>query len=44
MFNAFESKYAVEFRTTHGHNKKCGFDTEGFVPVVSLYGVVGLPP
>ena len=41
MFNDFVSTYAVEFRTTYGNNKICGFDTEGLIPVVSLCGVLG---
>ena len=41
MFNAFVSTCEVAFLTTHGQNKKCGFDTEGFVPVYGLCGVVG---
>ena len=43
MFNAFVSTCAVAFRTTHGQNKTRKCDTEGFVPVASLYGVVGSP-
>ena len=43
MFNIFVSTCAVAFRTTHGQNKTRKCDTEGFVPVASLYGVVGLP-
>ena len=43
MFNVFVSTCAVAFRTTHGQNKTRKCDTEGFVPVASLYGVVGSP-
>ena len=43
MFNVFVSTYAVAFRTTHGQNKTFKCYTEGFVPVASLYGVVGSP-
>ena len=43
MFNVFVSTCAIAFRTTHGQNKTRKCDTEGFVPVASLYGVVGLP-
>ena len=43
MFNVFVSTCAVAFRTTHGQNKTHKCDTEGFVPVASLYGVVGSP-
>ena len=32
---------AVAFHTTHGQNNTLKCDTEGFVPVASLYGVVG---
>ena len=34
---------AVAFRTTHGHNNTRKYDTEGFVPIESLNGVVGSP-
>ena len=34
---------AVSFRTTNGKNKTRECDIEGFVPVTSLFGVVGLP-
>ena len=43
MRNVFFSTCAVAFRTTHGQNKTRKCDTEGFVPVASLYGVVGSP-
>ena len=43
MFNVFVSTCAVAFRTTHRQNKTCKCDTEVFVPVASLYGVVGSP-
>ena len=43
MFKAFVPTCAVGFRTTHGKNKTRKFDIEGFVPVASLNGVVGLP-
>ena len=36
-------KLAVDFRTTHGKNKKRKCDIAGFVPVASLCGVVGSP-
>ena len=41
MFNVFVSTCAIAFRTTHGQDKTRKYDTEGFVPVASLYGVVG---
>ena len=43
IFNAFVSIYAVDFRTTHGQNNTHKCDTEGFVPVASLCGVVVSP-
>ena len=43
MFNVFVLTCAVAFRTIHEQNKTCKYDTEGFVPVASLYGVVGSP-
>ena len=43
MFNEFVPTCEVAFRTTHIKNKICWFDTEGFVPVSSLCGVVGSP-
>ena len=43
MFNVFVSTCTVAFRTTHGQNNTHKCDTEGFVPVASLYGVVGSP-
>ena len=43
MFNVLVSTCAVDFRTTHGQNKTRKCDTEGFVPVANLYGVVGSP-
>ena len=43
MFNAFLSTCAVALRTTHGQNNTRKCDTEGFVPVASLNGVVGSP-
>ena len=42
MFKVFVSTYDVAFRTTYWKNKTRNYDTEGFVPVVSLCGVVGL--
>ena len=42
-FNDFVSTCAVYFRTRHGQNKTHMFDTEGFLPVESLCGVVGSP-
>ena len=42
IFNAFVSTCVVAFCTTHKHNKTCEFNTEGFVPVASLCGVVYL--
>ena len=41
IHNAFAPTCAVAFRTTHGQNKTCIFENEGFVPVDSLCGVVG---
>ena len=38
MFNVFVSTCAVAFHTTHGQNKTRKYDTEGLVPVASLYG------
>ena len=43
MFNVFVSMCAVAFFTTHEQNNTRKCDTEGFVPVASLCGVVGLP-
>ena len=43
MFNGFVSTYTVDFNTTDGKNKTIRFDTEDFVPVTSLCGVVGSP-
>ena len=43
IFNSFVSTCAIVFRTTYGKNTTRRFDTEGFVPVDSLYGVVGPP-
>ena len=43
IFHAFVSTCAIAFSTTHWRNKTCGFDTDSFVPVSSLCGVVGLP-
>ena len=43
IFNVFVSTCAVAFRTTHGQNKTRKCDTKSFVPVASLYGVVGSP-
>ena len=34
---------AVAFRTTYGQNNTRKCDTEGFIPVESLNGVVGSP-
>ena len=33
----------VDFCTTHGQNKTCKCNTDGFVPVASLNGMVVLP-
>ena len=41
IFNAFLLMFAVGFRTTHVKNNMRKCDTEGFVPVSSLCGVVG---
>ena len=41
MFKAFVSTCAFAFRKTHRQNKIRRFDTEGFVLVSSLCGVVG---
>ena len=43
MFNAFFSTCAVSFRTINGQNNTRKCDTEGFVSVASLCGVVGSP-
>ena len=43
IFNAFVSTGAVTFHTTHGQNNMHNCDTEGFVPVASLCGVVASP-
>ena len=43
IFNTFVLTCEVAFRTTHEKKMKSLFDTEGFVPVDSLCGVVGLP-
>ena len=43
MFNNFSPMCAVSFHTTHGQNKTRKYDTEGFVPVASLSGMVGFP-
>ena len=43
ILNVFVSTCAVAFRTTHGQNKTRKCDTECFVTVASLCGVVGLP-
>ena len=43
MLKGFVSACTVAFCTTHGNNKTCGFYTESFVPVASLFGVVGSP-
>ena len=43
MFNLFVSTCAIYLRKTHGQNNTRNCDTEGFVPVASLCGVVGLP-
>ena len=37
----FLSTFAVDLRTTHRKNNTHKCDTEVFVPVASLYGVVG---
>ena len=41
IFNDFLSTCAVYFPTTHTQNKTHRFDTEGFVQVINLWGVVG---
>ena len=41
MLNVFISMCAVALRTTHGQNNTRKWDTEGFVPVAILCGVVG---
>ena len=41
LFNAFLSMCKVDFCTTYGQNKTCGFDTEGLLSVAGLCGVVG---
>ena len=43
MFNVFVSTCAVAFRTPHGQNNTCKYDTDGFVPVASFCGVIGSP-
>ena len=43
IFNASMSTFSVDSSTRYGQNKIGGFDTEGFVPVLSLCGVVGSP-
>ena len=43
MFNSFLPTYAVAFHTQHGQNKTYKSDTEDFLPVASLNGVVGSP-
>ena len=43
MFHAFVPTFAVAFYTTHGRNKNFEWDIEGFIPVASVNGVVGLP-
>ena len=43
MINVFVATCTVAFRTTHGQNNTRKCDTEGFVPVASLSGVVGSP-
>ena len=43
IFNFFVSTCAVAFRTTHGQKNTRKYDTEVFVPVASLSGVVGSP-
>ena len=43
MFNVFVSTCTVAFHTTHGQNNTHKCDTEGFVPVASLCGVVQSP-
>ena len=43
MFNAFLSACAVALRTTYGKNNTHKRDTEGFIPVTILNGVVGFP-
>ena len=43
MFDTLVSTCSVGFHTSHGQNKTRGFDTEGFMLVAGLYGVVGSP-
>ena len=43
MFNVFLSTCAVALHEKHVQNITCRFDTEGFVPVASFYGVVDSP-
>ena len=43
MFNVFVPTCAVDFYTTCEQNQTRKYDTEVFVHVVSLNGVVGLP-
>ena len=38
-----EERRELSVRTTHGKNNTHKWETEGFVPVASLCGVVGLP-
>ena len=42
MFSNFVSTCTVAFHTKHGQNKLHKCNTEGFVPVASLNGMVGL--
>ena len=42
IVNAFLSTLAVAFYKTHGQNNMRKFDTEGFAPVASSNGMVGL--
>ena len=41
MFNAFVSMYEVAFCTTNGQNETLSYDTEHFVSVAILCGIVG---
>ena len=43
MFNDLVSNFSYDFHTTHGQNKTNRFNTEDFVQVDSLCGVVGSP-
>ena len=42
IFNTFVPTCALDLRTAHGKNNICKCYTEGFIPIASLNGVVGL--